>query len=644
MSQQRSPNVRQMSDDQLRQLAGGQAGGEFRGGDALLSGLADIVTFGRGDELQGIFGGAEAVQRSRARQAELQAMHPGWYLGGQLAGGVIGGGGIGAAGRLGLRGLGAAERAANITNRIGPIGRTAAAVGAGALGGGVYGYNSGTDGNRLESAASQILPGAIGGGVGNVLGEALGAGVRIAGRSMGPEAAAAGMIGNAQRRFGQVGDDFQRALADAPEGATVMDVIPGGPQLAAGASARPSAELPRIDAALRERNERMAQETIDDLWTSLSGGGRRSAGVTVRQLRQQRTTQAAPFYERAFARAIDPRRAENLLGETIRRNPRLFRAAEADAQELMLSEHGTVFNKDDPRFYHYLQQGADQVFERLRSAQGGLSGNERRVFGNALRAYRVGLNRLLGPDFRRAQALWSNPTRQAAAVRRGYEAVTTNANDLDLEELADEMRVMTPGELEHMRLGALARLADMIENSQSTTGRSNPVRAVLRSEGQRRVLQRLFGGQAQLDNVIRRIEQRQQLYDNAIASGIGVNSHTANRLAARESQVAQTNPFRGGGLWERVENAVLGGAADQWDEAVSNQLLRELATPASEALRAVNTAGGVRQWARGRGLLAAAQRQAMEHADFRRRAMANALTGNLFWGIGGAEASGSFGQ
>lgn len=612
---------------------GSQSTPGYGAADAFLSGAADTVTFGFGDELMGLVGGEEAMMRSRQRQQALETIHPGWYLGGQVAGGFAGGGGIGAAGRLGLRALGAAGTASRLAQQVGLGGRVAAAAAAGGAGGALYGAGSSYDGNRLNAAAQGVVPGALGGALGQVGGEAIGAGARALGRFAGPEASAASMISGAQRRFGQVGQRFEQDLANAPEGALVMDVIPGGPQLAQGASARASRELEETDRVLRARNQSMAQDTVNDLWSSLNGTPRGSAAASIRQLAESRQQQARPLYEAAFRNPVDPARARALLGETIRRNPRLFRAAEQDAQELMMAEHGTTFNQNDGRYWHYLQQGADQVFERLRSAQGGLSGNERRVFGRALDQYRTNLRRLLGPEFRRAQAIWSGSTRQAAAVRRGYDAVSTSANDLDLGDIAEEMRRMTPGEREHMRLGALTRLADMIENSQSTSGRANPVRAVLRSEGQRRVLQTLFGGEANLNDVIRRIEQRQQLFDNTTQAGIGLNSHTANRLAARESQVAQTNPFRGGSIWNRLT----GQAADQWDEAVSNQLLRELRMPASTAAQQIQTAGGVQQWARGRGLLSAAQRQALDAEAYRRRALAGALSGNLFLGAGGSQ-------
>lgn len=607
---------------------------QFSSGDAFLSGAADTLTFGFSDELQGALGGGEEeTRRIRQRQEALQAMHPGWYLGGQVAGGVVGGGGAGAVGRLGLRALGASAAAARLAQNVGVGGRIAGAALAGGVGGAVYGAGSSYDGNRWQAAGQGILPGAVGGALGQGAGEALGAVGRQAARMAGPEANAASMISNAQSRFGQVGQRLEQDLANAPEGALVMDVIPGGPQLVQGASARPSAELPLIDQALRARNQSMAQDTINDLWSSLNGTPRGSAAATIQQLAKSRAAQAKPLYEQAFRSPIDPKRADSLLGEIIRRNPRLFGAAARDAEELMLSETGRVFNKYDGRFWHYLQQGADQVYERLRKTQGGLSGNERRVFGRALDQYRVQLKRLLGPEFRKAQDIWSSSTRQAAAVERGYEAVKVGANDLELGDIAAEMRRMTPGELEHMKLGALTRLADMIENAQSTTGRSNPVRSVLRSEGQRRVLQTLFGGEAKLSDVIARIEQRQQLFDNAVQSGVGVNSHTANRLAARESQVAQTNPFRGGGIWERITGKV----ADQWDEAVSNQLLREMRMPATDAAKQIADAGGIEQWAQRRGLLAAAQKLALEQERIRRRALGEALTGNLFWGAGGSQ-------
>jgi hypothetical protein len=608
-------------------------------GDAFWSGAADTVTFGFGDELMGVFGGEDATMRSRQRQQALQTIHPGWYLGGQVAGGLAAGGGIGAAGRLGLRAVGAAGSAANLAQRVGFGGRVAAGAVVGGAGGAAYGAGSSYDGNRLNAAAQGVLPGAIGGGLGQAGGELIGAGARALGRFAGPEASATSMISGAQRRFGQVGQQLETDLANAPQGALVMDVIPGGPQIAQGASGRASRELPETDRILRARNQTMAQDTVDDLWSNLNGTPRGSASATVRQLSATREQQARPLYRRAEQQRINESAADRRLGEIVRRNPFLFRESAQDFQEILASEGIDAADRGSVRYWHALQRGADRAFERLRNTQGGLSGEQRRIYGRALSTYRAQLVRLTGGtrgDFAQAQAIWSGATRQAAAVRRGYEAATPSANDLELGDLADEMRRMTPGEREHMRMGALTRLADMIENNQSTSGRSNPVRAVLRSEGQRRVLQTLFGGEARLADVIRRIEQRQELFDNTVQAGIGLNSHTANRLAARESQLAQTNPFRGGSLWSRAT----GQAADQWDEEVSNQLLRELRLPASDALSQIQSAGGVRQWARGRGLLSAAQRQALDAERYRRRALGEALSNNLYFGAGGSMVAG----
>lgn len=441
------------------------------------------------------------------------------------------------------------------------------------------------------------------------------------------------MIGGVQQRFGQTPQDLAQDLANAPPGAMVMDVIPGGTQIVSGAAARPGTEREAMRKALDKRNISAVQESIDDIWQSLGGGARRSGYDTVQDLAEQQRLQSKPLYDAAMNRPIDPSRAQNMLGEIVRRNPALFDDTRAQAQ--MLSEYGTVFNRNDPRYWHSLQMSADNAFERLRNTPGGMAAQEKRSAARALDAYRIQLRRLLGPEFGRAQDIWSGSARQQAAVRRGFDAVDTKANDFDLGEMRSAMRRMTRGELEHMRIGALTKMSDMLENANTMTGRGDPVRTLIRSEGQRRVLANLFGGEAQFSAVVRRLDERQQLFRNSVESGIGVNSHTADRLIAYGSQQARTNPTQGG-IRQALVNLITGDAADQYDEAVSNQILRTMRTPARQAAQEITQAGGVQKWSQQRGLLSASARQAQRMAEARKRhAMDALLTGAYAPTIGG---------
>lgn len=614
-------------------------------GRAAYLGAIDAASFGWADELAPILAGREIggrIQEDMRREQELaRAYHPNSFLGGQFGGAFLGGGGTGLVGRGALRLTGLARGAEQLASRIGPLGRIVAGAGAGAAGGALYGAGDSADGMRLQGAQSGATWGAGFGALGQGLGEIGGRVAGAVGRSLSPEARAANMIGGMQQRFGQGADELAAGLREAPEGAMVMDVLPGGTQLASGAAARPSAEREALRQALDQRNVASSQSAIDDIWASLGGSSRRSGASTLDEMSAQQRAQAAPLYERALSRPMDGDRAEALLGPIVRRNPRLFQLAEERANAIALSETGRTFSRTDPRYWHYLSQGADEAFESLRnpaSGQGGLGPAERRAYARAMSLYRAQLGRLLGSDYRQANQLWGGYARQQNALRLGFEAVDSQANDLALGETVQSMRRMSQGELEAMRIGALSKMTDMLENSNNMTGRADPVRSLIRSAGQRRVLETLFGGEANFASVIRRLEQRQQLFRNSVEAGVGVNSHTADRLLAYQSQVARTNPTAGG-MKDAALRMLLGDAADQYDEAVSNQILGTLRMPARQAADEIAAAGGTANWARGRGLLSRAARERERLRRQRPSALSNALTGGLYAPVIGGSAT-----
>lgn len=611
-------------------------------GSAFATGLTDALSFGWSDEIAGALSGNEGARDQMRRDQELsRAYHPNTYMGGQLAGSVAGGGLIGGGGRLALRATGALPAATRLAQRLGPLGRIGAGAGAGAAGGALYFAGDSTDGQRLQAAGQGAAFGGAFGAGGQALGEVGGRLMGAVGRALSPEARAANMIGGMQQRFGQTGDDLAAALRNAPEGAMVLDVIPGGTQIASGAAARPGAEREAMRAALDERNVAGVQQSIDDIWQSLGGGARRSGSTTLDDLAQTQRTQAGPLYERALNRPMDMGRAQQLLQPIVERNPRLFGLAQERAQAIALSETGRRFRPDDPRYWHYLRQGADEAYQSLRnpaSGQGGLGPAESAAYARALHGYRLQLGRILGPEYRQANEIWGGAARQQNALRLGFEAIGTKADDLSLGEVTRSMRRMTAGEMETMRLGALAKMSDMLENANTMTGRADPARAIIRNAGQRRVLETLFGGQRQLDGVLRRLQQRQELFQNSVETGIGVNSHTADRLLAYQSQVAQTNPTRGG-LKDQALRVLFGDAADQYDEAVSNQILQTLRTPARQAADEIAAAGGVERWSQGRGLLSRALRERQRLASQRPRALAGAITGGLYTPVVGGSST-----
>lgn len=449
------------------------------------------------------------------------------------------------------------------------------------------------------------------------------------------------MMAEALERFGpqsanpaQAEAQVLQALQNAPDNAMVADVVPGFNSLVRGAGVRPSAAREELRGAFDARNDAMGDRAIDDIWNTLAPGAPRNAAQAIDNLAKVQRTSAKPLYDAVMNARVDPSRAERFLGETVRRNPRLFAAAERDAEELMLSEHGVRFGRDDPRFWHYLQQGADQVFERLRRQQGGLSGNERRVFGRALDSYRVGLRRLLGAEFGKAQDVWSSGARQRQAVELGFEAADDKLDDLKLGEIAQQIRRMTSGEREMMRLGAVARMSNMIRTADAGTGRSDTLRAILRNKGQRQVLETIFGGGDRFNALMRRLDTQRDLFRTSVDTGIGVNSHTADRLAAMNSQQALTQPATG--IRDAVFRMLTRDATDRFDENVSNEILRTAGMNANQVAGEVAQVGGFRDWAGGRGLLSRAVRERQRMLRQRPDALINALGTGLYAPAAGA--------
>lgn len=625
---------------------GGGGDGRMGAAAAFGSGAADAITFGFGDELQGVLFGDRARDAARMRQEQARADQGGWFLGGQIAGSLAGGGGAGVAARGAL----GAARLANAASRIGPMGRIGLGALAGGVGGAAYGAGDSPDGDRVRNAVNSFLPGAAFGAVGQGAGELIG---RVGGavqRSLSPEARSGRMMAEALGRFGpesatpaQAEAQVLQALRDAPDNAMVADVVPGFTSLVRGAGVRPSAAREELRAAFDVRNDAMGDRAIDDIWETLAPGAPRNAAQAIDNLAKVQRDNAKPLYDAVMNARIDPARAERFLGETVRRNSRLFAAAERDAEELMLSEHGTRFGRDDPRFWHYLQQGADQVFERLRSQQGGLSGNERRVFGRALDSYRLGLRRLLGPDFGKAQDVWSSGARQRQAVELGFDAADDKLDDLKLGEVMQQMRRMSGGEREMMRLGAVARLTNMLRTADAETGRSDTLRAILRNKGQRQVLETIFGGGDRFNALMRRLDTQRDLFRTSVDTGIGVNSHTADRLAAMNSQQALTQPATG--VRDAIFRMLTRDATDRFDENVSNEILRTAGMNANQVAGEVGQVGGFADWAGGRGLLSRAVRERQRMLRQRPDALLGALSTGLYaptagagvgaWGTGG---------
>lgn len=611
---------------------------------SFLSGGADALTFGFGDEIEGMILGRQAMEEARRRQELARANHGGWFMGGQLAGALAGSMGVGGL----ARGAMGATRLAALASRVSPAGRILGAGLAGGAGSSLYAAGDSQGDQRGVNAANAFIPGAVTGGAFQGLGEVASPVFRNIRLALSPEARSGRMAAEALERFSPAGAnpatleaDTLQALRDAPDNATLGDTLPGWTQMVKGAGVRPSRMREELRAAYDADNNRMGERASADMWQTLNGTGRQDAADAMLNLRSIQETHARPLYAKAYQQRIDPEQARAATAEIIRRHPAIFQKAERHAEAMMLAELGTkVTDPSDPRYWHYLLQGAErELGARLKAGRmgqlTGFHGSEAALYTRAVQTFNTQVRRLLGADFRAAQDVYSGAARSQEAVLRGYDAVLPNINSLDLGELTQWMRRARPGEIEHMRLGALNKLSDLLESADPRTGRADVIRAITRNAGQRRVLERIFGGGERFNKLMARLDKQREIFQRRVEAGIGVNSHTADRTAAYETQRALTNP---GGLKEWIANVLLRESGDKFDEAVSNQILETAAINANQAAGEISQVGGFRNWAGGRGLLSRALEERKRMLRHRPDALVNALTTGLYTPIGGGAA------
>lgn len=602
---------------------------------AALSGAADTFSFGYGDELQGLLFGEEAMQAARQRQENFRANNPLAFGGGQIAGGLVGGGVLGAAGRAALGGA----RALRNVNWAGRAGLAALSGGAGLS---AYSAGSAPDGERLQAAAENFLPGAALGGGFSVLGSAIGPTLQRAWRGANPENAATDLLARGIQREGGSASvlgalDEHASMA---RGGTLLDAMgESGEHLAGGAAIRPSAGRTAMRDMLEARNTEMGPRAQREIGQAFTGGD--NAGQMIQRFRQVQREQAAPLYAQAWQEVgrVNPQQMRATLGETMRRHPDIFEPAQMYARRLSLAETGQeIADEADPRYWHYMLQGAElELGKRMRAGYmgdlRGYQGAEIATYTRAVRQFNNQVRRALGPTFRRAQDTYSGAASAAEAVESGYDAFRPNLNSIQLEGIMQRFARMRPGDQQNFRAAFASRLQDAISSADTTQGRVDALRSIMGTEARQRLIRRVLGEEA-VGNLLRRFDYDRTLFQTGYNTGIRTNSHTAPLLSAEQSvRESSLTPATMQGSWlERIFGPELRRAADVRNEEVSTRLLDMLSTPAADAATALRSGG---QLGTSGGLLSAAVRRARELENFRRdRALAN-LFGGAYAGVGG---------
>lgn len=640
------------------------------GVESFFSGAGDAISFGFGDELLGFARGGldeEARNRyteeSRQQQDMARSANPWAYGAGQVGGSLVGGGGIGLGARAGLGAL----RLANLGKNVGLLGRVGIAGVGGAVGGGVYGAGAETGENRVSGALEGAMWGAPLGVANQGAGELLGHVGRAAMRSVNPDVRAANMIGKMQERFGQEPAQLATALNKAPKGAMVMDVVEGGPQIVMGAGGRISAEKKALRDSLDARNRGMVDDAITDLWKTFGKGRGKDwdAYKNIVDLGEAKAKQAAPLYAKVEQTTIpkpDPaalKFVELHSRPGARYSPAMQRTVAAltnspdtASPQAMRALMGTGL------FWKRLMEETNDEWFKLKGAQrmtplGAPGGTEwmelsqqRDELAKILRQ-----KNMLGDDFAKAQDIWSGGSRAQEATRLGYNSVKAEG-DLNVGEVMRDLKRMTPGEREQAQFAAVAALADDLQKTPDLAGRADALRRIIGSESKRITLNHLFEGRtltksrsqngrktrisakSDIARLMTRLEDQHRLFQNSVDSGIGVNSHTGDKLLAYKSQIEQTNPS-GGSIKDQLWKLVTGHAADQYDEAVSNRVLALMGRPVKEVKADIKRAGGLENWMKQANLLAKAQKEQQALATFRPRALIDAAAiGGLYGPIG----------
>lgn len=675
---------RPIRDDQRQQQSGpvvgyDASGRAIRGQErmnplqAFGSGAADTISFGFGDELLGVGAGAlDALQggdfqstadrvtaESRRRRALAESQQGGAFLAGQIGGSIVGGGGLGVAGRAAFRAVPMAARAAQGTNWVGRLG---AATASGGAGGALYGAGSGDANNRGEQALLYAGTGAAGGALMSGLGSLIAPHVSSAIRGLSPNRGAAEVIGQAIAREGLTDEQLASRLAEHAaqgRGGMLLDALErSGGDAAMGASRRPSTGVNVLREAMDRRNQAVGPRAQQEVWRELVGSEPEDVAQFIVRMDRVKRSEAAPLYAQAWQEIgrVNPERMRATLGETMRRHPELFEPATRRAQLMALAETGQeIADQTDPRYWHYMLQGAErELGARLRAASmgdlRGFAGSEAAIYSRAVNSFNRQVRAALGPTFRRAQDTYAGASAAQDAAELGYSAIAGRLNTLQMGAIMQRVRRMSQPEREAFRAAAANNLQDAIANAtKEGANRADALRSIIGTEGKRRMLEGIFGERG-LSELLRRFDYDRQLLQNSVRTGIDVNSITSQAQAAARAQEALVGaPTSPGGVVNRLLGPQLQRLAERQNEAVSDRVLTLLATPAEDALAMMSRPArrGLlsrsRQSARDR-LLYDSRARASDIASFRERELANALFGGLYSGAfsqGALESAGA---
>jgi hypothetical protein len=190
-----------------------------------------------------------------------------------------------------------------------------------------------------------------------------------------------------------------------------------------------------------------------------------------------------------------------------------------------------------PRVLDYVKKGLDDVVETFRDkTTGRLSLDEGGKATNAVRANFIKEADRLIPEYGTARRAYAGEAALRSAMLDGKKALNKSASEIN-----QRIKEMSPAEAEQYGLGLRSAIADAMEGSPDG---ANKVRFLMGNPKRRAVLQRVFGGKANLDRFVSTLENEQAAFETHQAVHAG--SPTANRLAEDQTN-SDLNLVRGVG-------------------------------------------------------------------------------------------------
>jgi len=449
----------------------------------------------------------ETYDKELARQRALEAAdveaHPIATTAGQIAGAVGGGllaapaaGPVAAAtgvGRLAAPVIGAANRLLpGMVTRT--AGRVLPIAGGGAAAGGVAGFGEG-EGGFAERAGSAAEGAAVGAAVGPVVAGATAAGSTAVGRVAhalnlrNPQTAADRQIVRSLDRSGVSVDEAATRLEAAGNDPTALVDVGGRNTLNLGATAAntPGTAMEAADRFVQGRRLDRPERLTAAGDTAFGGGSGTDVAEATASRQAQRSTEAAPLYERAFDQPAgmteqlaglleDPIARQGMRhGLEIQRIENATRRARGEEVQrtadpaIHYDDEGVprIVGQPTMRTIDAAKRGMDSMIESARDpVTGRVQWTERLRAIDGMRRRLVELADQGNPDYAAARAAWAGPSAQMEATQAGRGAFRA-----DRDVVAARMTGGAPDVQEAYRLGAGRAFGDLVSDPGTAVGK-----------------------------------------------------------------------------------------------------------------------------------------------------------------------------